>query len=146
MEISPENLDVFVKLIIDAIQQKNGWLVGTLGLIGTVYVLRKFVLVKVPFFATQAGGAIINLVMAFLGVAAAALIGGAPVTGALVLDALQKAFLAAGGWTLVKHLLGALTGGKSAEQIKGEAVAAGAAEAAKVPDAEIKDIKDLVNK
>jgi hypothetical protein len=115
--LNPENLEAFAKLAFEAAKTGNAWMLVSLGLILAVYLVRKFLGPKVPFLQTQAGGAILNLVMAFAGAIASALIAGQSMNPLLAVAAFKVAFTAAGGFTLVKHLL-TLFKGKNPEQIK----------------------------
>lgn len=141
--LNPENLEAFAGLLVKAVETKNVALIAALAAILAVYLLRRFVLGKVPFFQSKAGGAVLTLVVAFLGSLATSLLGGAAFSGALVLGALQVAFTAAGGWTLVKHLLSVIRKEDPA-LIKGEAAAAGAAAAAEVAK-NPKSVLELIN-
>ena len=142
--LNPENLEAFAKLAFEAAKTGNAWMVISLALIAAVFLVRKFLGPKVPFLQTQAGGAILNLVLAFAGAVASALMAGQSMNPVLALAAFKVAFTAAGGFTLVKHLL-TLFKGKNPEQIKAEAAAEGvkAGEAA-VAKGEILSVKDVL--
>lgn len=129
--LDPENLEAFAKLALDAARSGNAWMLISLALILAVYLVRKFLGPKVPFLRTQGGGAILNLVMAFAGALASTLLAGQTMSPLLALAAFKVAFTAAGGWTLVKHLL-------SLVRVDPEAIKAAAeAEGVKAKDAAV---------
>lgn len=136
--VSPDNIEQFVNLVFDAIKGGNWWLLVALGLVLVVWLVRKLLGPKVPWLQTQAGGAILNLVISFGGALATVLVTGQPMGWLVALGALKVAFTAAGGWTLVKHLL-TLLGGADAAAIKADAEKAGEAAAAKAPVLSITD-------
>lgn len=134
---NPDNLDVFANLVIEAVKSENWALVAILGVVLVVWVLRKFGGSKIKFLRTQRGGAVLSLVAAAVGAVATTLLTGGAFTWALALKALGTAFIASGGWTLVKHILVG-----DAQQVIEVAEAAGA-EAAEA--AQVKGIKEFIN-
>lgn len=140
--LNPENLEVFAKLLFEAAKSGNAWLLISLALIGGVYLVRRFLGGKVPFLKSQAGGALLNLVMAFAGAIASALLAGQSMSPVVALAAFKIAFAAAGGWTIVKHLL-TLLKGKDPEAIKAESEAAGKDA---VAGAKVMSIKEAIEK
>lgn len=129
--LNPENLEVFAKLALDAARSGNAWMLISLALILAVYLVRKFLGPKVPFLQTQGGGALLNLVMAFAGALASTLLAGQTMSPLLALAAFKVAFAAAGGWTLVKHLLSLIRVDPVAIKAEAEAAGVKAGEAAK---------------
>lgn len=93
------------KQIFDAIMSGQWALVAALALILVVFVLRKFVAPKVPFLASDAGGAILVLATSIFGAFGNALAAGQPLSFALAVKALQIGFAAAGGWAVLKKAL-----------------------------------------
>lgn len=142
--LNPENLEAFAKLAFESAKTGNAWMLVSLSLIGSVALVRKFLGPKIPFLQTQAGGAILNLVMAMGGATATALMSGQPMSPELALTAFKVAFSAAGGFTLVKHLL-TLFKGRDPVQIKADAAAEGvkAGEAANA-NGEILSVRDVI--
>lgn len=138
--VTPENIETFAKLAVDAAQQGNSGMLLSLALVGVIWGVRKFLGPKVPFLQTQAGGALLTLGTAFGGGLASSLASGQKISGPIALGALKVAFTAAGGWTLIKHLLSAFQ--PDAKAIKLEAVKAGE-QAGK--DAKILSITDIVD-
>lgn len=105
MDVSPENLDQFLKLVLSAAAAGKWSSLAALALVAGVWALRKFVAPKAPFFATGEGGAVLTVLTSFVGALATAVLAGTALTGSLVWGSLQVALLAAGGWSLAKHLL-----------------------------------------
>ncbi len=103
--ITPDNLSEFLQLVVSAVAAGKWASVAALVLVATVWALRKFIAPKVPFFATGEGGAVLTIATSFGGALATALLAGTAVSGGLILSSLQVALLAAGGWSLLKHLL-----------------------------------------
>lgn len=95
--------------LYQAVMSGQGALAAALALVAAVFVLRKFVAPMVPFFGTDAGGALLVLLTSETGalLTAVAAAGGKfeHVTGALLLKALQVGFAAAGGWAVLKKLV-----------------------------------------
>lgn len=134
-------LEALAKLLMQAAQDKNGFMLLAIALVGAVYLTRKFLAKKIPFLQSQAGGSILVFVNAFAGMLITSLASGQPMSGAMALTALKIAFTAAGGWTLVKHLLSSLRK-EDVEEIKAEAVQAGEKAAS---DAPVKSLEDIAN-
>lgn len=103
--VSPENLDAFLKLVLAAVATGKWASVAALALVAAVWGLRKFVAPKVPFFATGEGAAVLTISASFVGALATALLAGSALSVPLVWSSLQVAVMAAGGWSLAKHLL-----------------------------------------
>jgi hypothetical protein len=122
--ITPETLQGLAELAIGAAKTGNWALLLSLALGIVVFLVRKFVGPKVPFLQTQLGGALLTLVGSFGAAITETLAKGTGFGWETALAALKVAFTAAGGWTLIKHLLTAF---KPVDPvaIKNEAVAAG---------------------
>jgi H+/Cl- antiporter ClcA len=120
---TPERIEEFARLVLDAVQNKNYALLVALVVVLAVYVLRKFGGEFIPFFRTDRGGAVLVLAFSLAGAVANALTAGAPLSGGLLLAALQVGLTAAGGFTLIKRLL--FGGPVIAEAEKAGEVAAG---------------------
>ena len=105
---NPDNMEVFAKIVLDAVMSKNWALLASLLLILVVWGLRKFAGKKIPFLNTDAGGALSVLVLAVLGAVANSLIAGQALSGALILAALKVGFVAAGGYGMLKKVLAPL--------------------------------------
>jgi len=88
-----------------AFNSKNWKGLAALALIALVWLIRKFG-AKVSWLASDRGGAVLVMVMAFLTVFATALGSGAKITGGVVLNCAYLAFIAAGAWTWTKKILG----------------------------------------
>src|SRR5574343_597485 len=115
--VDPENFESLLKLALEAVQGRNWVLLAGIALIVAVAVARKLFGSRVPFLQTDAGGAVTVLVLSFLGAGVSALAQGQTLDGQLILEAFKVAFVAAGGFNLVKKLLPAvvaLVGKKSA--------------------------------
>lgn len=142
--LNPENLELFAGLAVDAVKSGNGWLILSVALVAVVWAARKFLGDKVPFLKTQAGGALLTLVASFAGALATVLTSGSPMSWVIALGAFKVAFTAAGGWTLVKHLL-TLLQGKDPATIKAGAEAAGAkAVESAVNDGTVQSVEDVL--
>lgn len=103
--VTPDALDKFLSLVLEAAVAGKWSSLAALGLVAAVWALRKFIVPKAPFFATGEGGAVLTILTSFVGAVATAVLAGAAFSGTLVWSSLQVALLAAGGWSLVKHLL-----------------------------------------
>jgi hypothetical protein len=103
--IPVESPSDFVQLLVNAALSGRWPLVAALVLVGLVWVGRKLLAPKVPFFATGAGGAVLNLLTSFSVALATALLPGTAFTWSLLWVALQASLVAAGGWSLLKYLL-----------------------------------------
>lgn len=101
--LTPDNLEAFAKLALEAATSKNWALLLSLALVAVVWGLRK--VGKPTFIKTDAGGAVSVLLMSGLGAVVTALVAGQPFTWPLVLSALQVGFTAAGGYSVLKKLL-----------------------------------------
>lgn len=101
------DLDVLglAKQIFDAVMGGHWALVAAAVLMLAVYLLRKFGAGKIPFLATDAGGALTVLATSELGALANALAAGQPLSWGLVWQALSVGFAAAGGWAILKKAL-----------------------------------------
>jgi hypothetical protein len=104
---TPENIGAFAQAVLDAVMGGKWAVLVGLVLVAIVWGLRKFVVPKAPFFATDEGAFSVNLVASFaLALATALAAGGfAAVTWPVVLKALEVAFLAAGGFAAVTKFL-----------------------------------------
>lgn len=100
-----DNSDAFMKNAFDAVMSKNWTMVTALALIAFVWLLRKFGSKRLPFLATDRGGAMLVMVTSVLGALATALGAGRPVSGDVLRQAVTLGFLAAGGWTWVKKVM-----------------------------------------
>lgn len=97
-------LDV-AKPVLDALLAGQPGLAAALALVLFAAVARRYGTARFTWLASDAGGAAVVLIGAFGGAAAAALSGGASWSLALAWAALKNAFLAAGGYSMVKRLL-----------------------------------------
>ena len=104
---NPEDVGGFVASLAEAVASKNWALVAALGVVAVVHFVRRFGAGRLPWVATDRGGAALVLVTSVAGAIATALVGGAPFGLALVLQALSVAVSAAGGFSLVKKLAAA---------------------------------------
>lgn len=103
--VTPDNLEMFFKLVLGAATAGKWAQLAALALVAAVWALRKFIAPKAPFFATGEGGAVLTVLSGFVGALATTLLAGGAFSWALVWSSLQVSFLAAGGWSLAKHLL-----------------------------------------
>lgn len=105
MDTSPDSLQQFAELVINAAKSGQWAMLAALGLVAVVWAVRKWGAPKLPFLATPEGGAVLNLATGFSGALLTALLGGTPFTWGLAWASLQVSILAAGGWSLFKSLL-----------------------------------------
>lgn len=98
---SPENIEVFLGLVLEAIRSGQWALVAALLLVVAVFLVRKTV--KAPFLATPEGGALLNLAGSFASGLVLAFTG-TPFSWALVWTVLLSV-MASGGRSLIKSLL-----------------------------------------
>lgn len=103
--VTPENLEAFFKLVLGAASAGKWAHLAALALVAMVWALRKFVAPRAPFFSTGEGGAVLTVLSSFVGAFATALLAGTAFSWTLVWSSLTVALLAAGGWSLAKHLL-----------------------------------------
>ncbi len=108
--LTPDDPSGFVKLLIDAALGGRWPLVVALVLVALVWGLRKFLAPKVPFFATGGGAAVLNIATSFSLALATPLLAGVVFSPALLWVALQASLAAAGGWSLLSHLLPLIPG------------------------------------
>lgn len=106
MDLDLATLEGLANLAQKTAETGNTWLLLPLGLAAIVFAVRFFLAAKVPFFATKAGGALLTLALALAGGLASSLLSGKGMSLHVLIDAGKIAFTAAGGWTLLKHLLG----------------------------------------
>jgi hypothetical protein len=102
---TPDNLADFGKALFAAVTAHQYWLLASLVLVGLVWALRKYLAPKVPFLASDAGGALLSFLVAFASGLGVALMGGTPMSAALALTVFVAAFKVSGGWALLMHLL-----------------------------------------
>ena len=102
----PGNLTSFAQTAFSAVTSHNWALVASLAVIAVVYVLRKFAGPKLKWITTDRGGAFLVIVVSVAGALANALLAGAHVGWGVLLTALQVGLGAAGGWAVVRKLLG----------------------------------------
>ncbi len=93
-----------VQLLIRAALDGHWPKVVALGLVIAVFLLRKILAPKIPFFGTGPGGAVLNLLTSFSVALATPLLGGVVFTWSLLWVALQASLTAAGGWSLARYL------------------------------------------
>lgn len=142
--ISPDNIEAFIKLFGQAAATKNVPYIIVLSLIAIVFVLRKFVLAKVPFFQSKLGGVLLVVVTSLLGALATSLAAGTAFSGPLLLAALNAAVLAGGGWKmLIEPIIDLVLKRPDPALIKAEAEKAGQDAAVK---ADPGNIVDFINK
>jgi hypothetical protein len=102
---SPDNLSDFAKALLAAVTGHQWWVLVSLVLVGLVWGVRKYLAPKVPFLASDAGGALLTFVLAVAGGLGTALLGGAPMSAALLGTVALVAFKVSGGWALLMHVL-----------------------------------------
>jgi hypothetical protein len=99
----------FAKLFKEAAKNGNWKLLAVLLVIGIVWALRKYgvLIPKVGDFLKSArGGAILTILTGVFGVIAAGLVSSGKFSAGLIWDGILLGLTAAGGWTIVKKLLG----------------------------------------
>lgn len=92
------------KPVLDAIMHGHGWLGAASALVLVVALLRRWGTARWPALGGKAGGAALNLLTAFGGAAATALLAGQAPSVGLALAALKVSGAAAAGFELVKEL------------------------------------------
>lgn len=102
--LTPDQMSDFGKALLGAFAGKQWWMVGSLGLVGLVWTVRKYLSPKVPFLASASGGALLTLLTALGGALVASLASGGALTWPMFTAAALIAFKAAGGWALLMHL------------------------------------------
>lgn len=116
----------FVRLCFNAAKNGEWKLVPILLIIGIVWALRKWgamIPVIGSWLTTDRGGAILALLAGVFGVIGAGLISGASWSFTLIRDGILLGVTAAGGWSVLKKILGpdiweAATTGTTKEEIK----------------------------
>jgi hypothetical protein len=100
----PIDGSALVLLLVRAVQDGQWLLVLSLVVIGSVWFSRSFLGPYVPWLATSRGGAVLSLVGG-----QAAAFANAAVTGQMGMETLVRglvaAFIASGGWSLIKAIL-----------------------------------------
>jgi hypothetical protein len=130
----PSQLEAFATFALNAVQSGNYSLVAALGVIAAVYALRRFGGGRIPFLATDRGGALLVIITSVAGALATAFAAGTAVSLPLVISALVVALKAAGGFSLAKKLLfgdksiaqAEDAGAKAAAEVGGKAAAVAA--------------------
>lgn len=107
-DVSLESVLELARPVFDAVMAGQYPLAAALALVLLVAVARKWLAPRVPFFGSDAGGALLALAGSFGGAVATALLAGATLSWSVAWTALGVAFTAAGGYSLVKRLGGAL--------------------------------------
>jgi acyl carrier protein len=111
---SPDDLASFAQVTLDAVQHKNWGLLASLGVVVLVWALRKWGSVKIPFLATDRGGAVLALVWGIAGAIATGLLAGAPLDLALLIKGLTVGVTAIGVFSGAKKLATATKAGEAA--------------------------------
>ena len=91
--------------VLDAFQHGSYVYAGSLALVVAVAIIRRYAAPKQPWFSTDAGAGLLTLLASFGATLAATLPGGIAFEWVMAWHALEIAFGAAGGYTLVKHLI-----------------------------------------
>ena len=97
--VTDMSLDVFMNAVLTAAQGGDGLVLLGLGLMGLIWVSRKWAIKVVPFFATDFGGMVFAFATSTLTVVAATLVSGAAIGMPLVTAALTSGLIAVGGWS-----------------------------------------------
>lgn len=92
-------------VIFEAVKSGNWALVACAVLIGLVWLIRKYGSERIPFLQTDAGGALLVLVLGPLGAVMNMLAAGQKFDVALLATGLKMGFVAAGGYATVKKIL-----------------------------------------
>lgn len=103
---SPDQGEAFLKQIFDAAMKKDYMGLTALVLIAAVWLVRKFGAKKIPFLATDRGGAILVMVASILGALANSLAAGKGYSSDVLLHSVYLGFMAAGGWVWIRKMLG----------------------------------------
>ena len=109
-----DDLAKLAVMAIDAIRSGNWWLLASLALSVVLACVRKFgpglLASKWPagaaWIKSDVGGAVLVLGLGMVGGVTTALVGGAPIGAALLLDAVKVSLGSAGGFVVVKKLFG----------------------------------------
>lgn len=96
----------FLNALYDAIKTKNLRVVVACGIVALVFVTRRWGSRWVPWFKTGRGGAVLVISVGVLGGVVTALGSSSPLGFQMLIDGAVMGFTAAGGWTVIKHLLG----------------------------------------
>lgn len=120
--MDPLNPDIaqLLSLLGQGAASKNYGLVAVAALIGTVYLVRKFLVPRLPdgkakaFLSSSSGGWVLNAVASVAGALATSLIAGAPVTVSVILAAVVTALAGAGAVEAVKDFAPAKKAGQDA--------------------------------
>lgn len=96
----------FLKTIVDAAMSRNWAWLAALALVAVVWALRRFAGGKLPWLKTDRGGAVLVLATSVVGALATSLGAGKALGGEVVLQAVYVGFMAAGGFTWLKRMLG----------------------------------------
>jgi hypothetical protein len=106
---SPDRMGSFLGAVLEAIQGRRWDTLVVLALVAVIWGLRKLG-TKLPmgigaFFATSEGGTVFALISSSVAALAAAFYGGLPLSGSLVVNALEAGFAAIGAWVGARRLL-----------------------------------------
>jgi hypothetical protein len=100
-----DELVIFVKPVMAAIQSGDWPLVIALAVIASVSLIKKFGGDKIPWLKTDEGGATLVLITAITGAIGNSLASGAPLNWGLILTGVKVGFTAAGGYAVTKKIL-----------------------------------------
>jgi hypothetical protein len=104
-----DDLSRYGALVLEAVTSGNWCLVAALAIAGLVALVRKIGGDRWPLLHSDRANVIFVLLLSFLGAVVTALAAGGPaaLTAGLVLTAFKVAFVAGGGFAMVKRLAGA---------------------------------------
>jgi hypothetical protein len=114
---SPEQLEPFLRALVDAVQGGKWQIVAILVGIGLVWAIRKWGVKVWPVLGSKRAGAITALLGGSLPVLGAALLSGSPITVNTVANAIITGLGMIGGWVGVRRILF----GDVGEQVAAEA-------------------------
>lgn len=101
----PTEPDAIAAAIISAISGGNWTMVFVLGLVGVIWVVRKFGSKLIPFLGTSEGGALLALVTGVILYIIAVKYAGQPITFNTLILAVTTAWAASGSWTVMRKIL-----------------------------------------
>ena len=105
MDPPPLGLDEVLGLVATAARDRNWALLASCAVLGTVWCIRRFGAERVPWLATDKGGAATSLLVAWVGGMVSAAAAGQPIDLELTLSALGVALTASGAWSVGRKLL-----------------------------------------
>ena len=108
-DIPAPDWQALIVTAVEAVQAGHWWVLAAAIVSGLVWVVRRWGCSLWPWLGTDRGGAVLVLVTAVLGSLAGLILAGDAAGLDLLMTGLQTGFTAAGGYTIIRRIVGAPT-------------------------------------